>query len=347
MFAGTKILIAGGEQAADYEKCGHYVVGFEKCSKRLDINRIIPYTTKHYRRCNADCMLYKTSIYNTCYLLEVNFLQDSNEVKKVRYRNVPNIPTPNICAFSARVEGRSIVGGGFDSNLKILKESWELDKQVWTPLPSLNVPRCGAVSCYLNKTLIVGGGHANGILDSIEILPIETTDNTSEWKMCTSTLPYRLAYHTMTHFGNKLILIGGYTDYLPTKRVWEGTLDTEHKRYRTVHKITWKEIPSMAKERSYHFSFAVDDKIYVVGGDDIGDDFIEIFDGREWKEGPRLSFSDVSTKYAQAVFDRKKRIIITTNDHGIIVYDPIQGVIKNYPNFKLREERRQYMALLQ
>ena len=82
-----------------------------------------------------------------------------------------------------------------------------------------------------------------------------------------------------------------------------------------------------------------------MGGFNIKDDRIEIWDGREWKLGPQFSFK-VSTANAQAVVDRKNRIILTTNNYGIIVYDPTQGVIKHYPQFKLRERRERFSALL-
>ena len=49
----------------------------------------------------------------------------------------------------------------------------------------------------------------------------------------------------------------------------------------------------------------------------------------------------------QAVLDRKDRIIITTKEHGLIVYDHQAGAFKNYDNFKLREERYSYAAILQ
>ena len=75
------------------------------------------------------------------------------------------------------------------------------------------------------------------------------------------------------------------------------------------------------------------------------DDMMEIWDGREWKLGPKFPFN-VSTRNAQAVVDRKNRIILTTNNYGVIVYDPIQGVIKDYPQFKLREGRAWFSALL-
>ena len=102
----------------------------------------------------------------------------------------------------------------------------------------------------------------------------------------------------------------------------------------------------MQKKRFQHFSIVVDDNIYVFGGSGIDNDVVEIYDGREWKVGPEFSFS-LSTLNAQAVVDRKKRIIVTTNKYGIIIYDPIQGTITSHESHKLREARADgYAALL-
>ena len=125
-----------------------------------------------------------------------------------------------------------------------------------------------------------------------------------------------------------------------SNNVWEGTLESKNK-------ITWEPMSPMQKKRYRHFSIVVDDNIYVFGGNDIDNDVVEVYDGREWKLGPEFSFS-LSTENAQAVVDRKKRIIVTTNNYGIVIYDPIQGTITSHENHKLREERKWgYVALLQ
>ena len=135
-------------------------------------------------------------------------------------------------------------------------------------------------------------------------------------------------------------MIGGVVDSGKSNNVWEGTLESKNK-------ITWEPMLSMQNERSVHFSVVVDDNIYVFGGYKIDNNFVEIYDGREWKVGPQFSFS-LSTDNAQAVVDRKKRIIVTTNNHGIIIYDTIQGTITSHENHKLREKRKWgYVALLQ
>lgn len=284
------------------------------------------------------------------YVLEVMFFQNSNEVKAIRYKNVPSMPTPNAWAFSTIYEGRSIIGGGtYGSDVKGSKAIWELDMKQGKRLPSLKFGRCAASACCSNKTLIVSGGYndeIDGPLDSIEMIPIGISDKAPQWVRCSLTLPYRVSCHSMIHFNKKLVLIGGYADDSAiTNQVWEGT-------HAMVNKIEWKKMPSTRKKRSAHFSLLLHDNIYVFGGEEaylgegIKNDFVEIFNGRRWRIGPRFPFN-VTTYNAQVVVDWKKRIIVTTNDYGIIIYDPIQGVIKNYTSFKLRKYHKWYNAFLQ
>lgn len=104
---------------------------------------------------------------------------------------------------------------------------------------------------------------------------------------------------------------------------------------------------SMKRKRCDHFSIVVNDNIYVFGGA-TGDDVVEVWNGKKWGIGPKFRFlNSLSTLNAQAILDRKKRIIITTNYHGIIVYNPIEWSIKMYTHRILRERRVHYAALLQ
>ena len=79
-------------------------------------------------------------------------------------------------------------------------------------------------------------------------------------------------------------------------------------------------------------------------------DFVEIIENilseNTLKQGPKVPFK-LSTLNDQAVLDRKNRIIITSKDHGLIVYDHQAGTFTPYNNFKLKEERVGYAAILQ
>ena len=76
------------------------------------------------------------------------------------------------------------------------------------------------------------------------------------------------------------------------------------------------------------------------------EDFVEIIEGSKLKQGPKVPF-ELDTSSDQGVLDRKNRIIITSKDHGLIVYDHQAGTFIPYNSFKLRECRRKYAAILQ
>ena len=73
---------------------------------------------------------------------------------------------------------------------------------------------------------------------------------------------------------------------------------------------------------------------------------MEIIENKELKKGPKVPFK-LSTWSDQAVLDRKNRIIIISKAHGLIIYDHQSGTFTNYDNFKIREERQFYAAILQ
>ena len=101
-------------------------------------------------------------------------------------------------------------------------------------------------------------------------------------------------------------------------------------------------------KRVCHFSFVISNQIIGLGGTDWGvdDDFVEIIENDQVKQGPKVPFR-LSTAYDQAVLDRKNRIIITSRKHGLTVYDYQAGTFANYKDFKLREWRKGYSAILQ
>ena len=102
----------------------------------------------------------------------------------------------------------------------------------------------------------------------------------------------------------------------------------------------------LQKKRYHHFSFVISNKIIIFGGKYLDDDFVEIIENNTLKQGPKVPFR-LNTEKDQAVFDRKNRIIITSKNHGLIVYDHQAESFKNHDNLKLNEERVGYVAILQ
>ena len=106
----------------------------------------------------------------------------------------------------------------------------------------------------------------------------------------------------------------------------------------------------MNYERSSHFLFSFQNKVIVFGGNqslsDNDQDRLEYLHDGSWKIGPRVPFN-FNTWYAQSVLDRQGRIIIISNDHGLIIFNIQNETFKHYPDYKLREPRTNFTALLQ
>ena len=123
--------------------------------------------------------------------------------------------------------------------------------------------------------------------------------------------------------------------------IWEGSFD------KLSNIITWVEMGLRSqKKRSMHFSFVISNQIITFGGFVAGEDLVEILVENQLKQGPKVPFK-LSTWRDKAVLDRKNRIIITSKDHGLIVYDHQAGTFTPYNNFKRREGRVGYAAILQ
>ena len=102
----------------------------------------------------------------------------------------------------------------------------------------------------------------------------------------------------------------------------------------------------MNKLRAGHFSFVIDGKVYVFGGE-LGnneDHNVEIFDGENWEIGPECPFY-LNTSNAQAGLDDKKRIIIVSKHHGIIVYNTQTGNMNANAEFRMKDNRQFYASL--
>ena len=102
----------------------------------------------------------------------------------------------------------------------------------------------------------------------------------------------------------------------------------------------------IAKEKVRALFFVISNQIIIFGGNNVDDDFVEIIENNTLKHGPKVPF-ELSTRFDQAVLDRKNRIIITSNRYGFIVYDHQAGNFTNHDNFKLREERYGCAVILQ
>ena len=172
------------------------------------------------------------------------------------------------------------------------------------------------------------------------MLDITTSDHASHWKKMET--PVKLYSHSMVSFKGSMIITGGYDS---KKDVWKGILDAE------TDEITWTRCAPMKYNRDFHFSLDLGNRIVIIGGRDRANDNVEYFDGETWTEGPKLPF-EINTYNSQCILDRMNRIIIITNDNGLILIDIEKETWKHYEKYGLRdlrpgELRGQFVALLQ
>ena len=274
---------------------------------------------------------------NTSYILEVFF--NENIINKVGYKILPNVPHYFHDATFGSHKGRTLIIGG-----NIHGQCFEFDREEFQVIPSLNEDRCQAASIFIKNKVVVAGGRDDSYnrLDTIVILDWDESNRGSQWIQSISRLPIKVYGHTLVTFKNKLYLIGG-EDYWGNDldTIWEGSFD------KPSNKISWVKMElGLQKKRTNHFSFVISNQIITFGGFNVDDDFVEIFENNKLKQGPKVAFK-LSTVNDQAVLDRKNRIIITSRNHGLIVYDHQEGTFTNYNDFKLKEDRRYYAAILQ
>ena len=284
--------------------------------------------------------------------MNVTFEDATNRITDVKYQNLPDYPKPFSNATFGSFKGRSLImGGDYGSNA-----CFEFDRDEWQAIPYINVNRFWAASTFIQYKIVVAGGYGTlAHSDNIEILDWDESNHGTQWIQSPSRLPIEVHSHTLVTLNNKLYLIGGRDSYNKFSRVWrqfvgiygnmdkiwEGTFNKED------NKISWVEMElRLQKKRSRHFSIVISNQIIIFGGYVEGEDVVEILIENKLKQGPKVPFK-LSTEYDQAVLDRKNRIIITSRHYGLIVYDHKEGAFQSFPNFKLREERKGYAAILQ
>ena len=284
---------------------------------------------------------------SSCYFLDIYFNKENDQVKETREKEIPELPFPTYGSFACSFQDRIIRGGGQNAQYKCVHDVLEFDDALgWRHLPPMNIARSFAGACLVNNTIIVGGGIGSDYqpLDSIETLTITASDTSLRWTRSVSTFPNSMIRVPMLNqLHGKVILLEGKlrSEWKkmpdPKNRVWEGTFESDNG-------ITWKNLESLKSKRFFCFSVIVDQKLYVFGGVPDGLDMVEIFDGTKWESGPKLLLK-LSTKNAQAVVDNRKRIIITTNYNGIVIYNTQNGIVEICEKYSLENKRQWYSAI--
>ena len=73
---------------------------------------------------------------------------------------------------------------------------------------------------------------------------------------------------------------------------------------------------------------------------------IEYFDGKNWTLGPKIPFG-IHSGNSQIIQDRMGRVLVLSNNNGLILYDSKLETFKQYEDFGLKERRHDFSALLQ
>jgi len=281
---------------------------------------------------------------SSAYILNIVF-DISRDISEISYSDFADMPKSNWMAFYQKCGDKIIIGGGRGSEpWDNLSQVVEYSEEKWKNFPSLNVIRdkCPA-SCYVQNTLIISGGYepSRGRLDSLEFIDISNEKNgCKEWTICKSLLPVKVLAHTLSEMNGKIYLIGGnVTTFCSSNKIWEGTIDNDKE-------FKFQEVCSMKERRVGHFSIVVENQIHIFGGEmDSSTSSVEVFDGKELRTGPHFPFY-LDRSNSNAILNKSALIIILTNDHGIVIYDPIERTIKVQNNFKLKGWREYYSAIL-
>ena len=282
------------------------------------------------------------------YIINVVFGNTNKEkVIEISYTTLKDIPfSGNYGLFSTNCNGRLLLNGGENYD-----KLGELEGGLgWNQkLPSLKVGRCFAWASYIEsrKHIFVSGGVSGGkdrhkcYVDSIERLYITTDENGVGWETCKEHLPVKVMDHTTITIGDNLYLIGGNIKVLgKTNRVWKGVINE-------LNDITFEELPSMEYKRSSHVAVPYQGKIIVMGGEEDQGKYstIEIFNGESWEKGPQLPFY-FDRKYGNAILNKNGMIVIMTHYIGFAVYNCSSSSVQHYKDFRMKDDRRMYTALL-
>ena len=143
----------------------------------------------------------------------------------------------------------------------------------------MNECRGNAAAAVVNGNIFCCGGS-----DRKEIFSsTECYDPSSNVWTLISPMPLSLEGLGAVAMNGNLIVMGGWNGKEDLKNVWELNILDKNKE--------WIAKPSMSHPRSFFSTTKIDDKIFVCGGESNRwiIPFVEMFDGKIWKQGPHLT----------------------------------------------------------
>ena len=178
------------------------------------------------------------------------------------------------------------VGGYYNSSSikTLLSLTGEGERQQWSEVfPPMPTPR-SATACVTTEQgldLVVAGGYAGGLLDTVEVMNI----NTKQWTTA-SSLPQKCSVLSTAVCGDTLYLAGGLAGFTLSKAVFtcsisdlvksSNTLGSRIRRTFSSRLDIWKEICSLPLTQSTLASFCGD--LLAIGGrNDRGNSVTDVY----------------------------------------------------------------------
>lgn len=287
----------------------------------------------------------------------VNAIEDS-------WETMEPMPTARSGLGVAVVDGKIYAIGGYNGSYLGTNEMYDPKTNGWTAKTSMPTPRCNfAITAYQNKIYVIGGEISQGIVGSINEVYDPLTDT---WETKTG-LPNARSLLCANVVNNKIYLIGGLGTGFPP---WVCTQDTFVYDPDTDSWVTKAPIPTPISD---YASAVIDNKLYVIGGRDIGNmvkyDETHIYDTQtdNWSNGTsslsimpspnagvttgELAPKRIHVMYADShyIYDPEKDewttaipMLTSRYNVGVAVVDDLIYVIGGYDGENYRNENEKY-----
>jgi N-acetylneuraminic acid mutarotase len=264
------------------------------------------------KRATLGLLMILFSVLLTLSLPSVNAMEDSWEIMEP-------MPTARSGLGVAVVDGKIYAIGGSNGSALSVNEMYDPVTNTWTTKTSMPTARSNfGIAVFQNKIHVMGGYvRYSGILDVHEVYDVET----DMWETRNSCSSYG-AYFSANVGNDEIFLIGGS---LSPFNPWP-TSD-ENRVYHPLND-TWAINKPLSTAVSHYASTVLDNKIYVIGGQDIEFNAIynlnQVYDIETdtWSyKTPIPSSLAGATACATSSFFAPKRIHVMYADSHF-VYDP-------------------------
>ncbi len=175
------------------------------------------------------------------------------------WSTLPSLPNPRIFSGGVILGDSIYVIGGMDNKAKYSNsvDIYNIKNKKWSKSSNLPTAKC-RLSCVASGGKIYAIGGLEGTDDSNfkNSNTIEVYDpKTKSWTILTYLSPPRHG-HSAIAYGNKLLVVGGYSDSGPMALVQEYDIASQ----------SWLKKTDMPTPRGFFGLVQIDQKIYAIGG---------------------------------------------------------------------------------